>query len=99
MVATPLEMTGSILSVKMSSSEKMCELAEFSNMTFKTSYSNQTCSEYSTLEEIMWHILSFEIVHKTKVLFLVWRLGGGFPAFQLGLLEFVFSFIVLYFSS
>ena len=41
----------------------------------------------------MWHIPSFEIVHKTKGLFLVWPLGGPFLAFKLRLLEFVLSLL------
>ena len=45
----------------------------------------------------MWHIVYFEIVQKTKGLFLVWPFGGLFLAFQLGLLEFGFSFLVLHF--
>ena len=45
----------------------------------------------------MWNILSFEIVQKTKSLFLVCHLGGFFLALQLGLLEFVLSLRVLYF--
>ena len=35
-------------------------------MTIFTSESNPTCSEDSTLEESMWHIMYFVIVHKTK---------------------------------
>ena len=51
----------------------------------------------STLQESMWHILSFEIVRKTKGVFLVWPLGVLFLAFQLGLFEFVLSLMVLLF--
>ena len=51
----------------------------------------------STLQESMWHILSFEIVRKTKGVFLVWPLGVLFLAFQLSLFEFVLSLMVLLF--
>ena len=57
-------------------------------MDVEPSESNQTCSEDSTHEEIMCHILSFDIVHNTKGLVLMWPLGGLFLAFQLGLIEF-----------
>ena len=52
--ATPLEMMGYILSVNISSSEHVLEFSELSTMTDDPSYSNTTCSEYSTLEESMW---------------------------------------------
>ena len=68
-------------------------------MTYETSDPNPTCSEDSTLEESMWYILSFEIVKKTKGLFLVWPLGGLFITFQPSLLEFRFSLLVLNFCS
>ena len=45
----------------------------------------------------MWHILSFTILQTTKGLFLVWHLGGFFIVFQLGLIEFGFSLLVLNF--
>ena len=45
----------------------------------------------------MWHILSFEIVQKKKGLFLVWPLGELFFAFQLSLICFELSFLVLQF--
>ena len=45
----------------------------------------------------MWHILYFEIIQKTKGLFLVWLLGGFFLAFRLDLLEFGFYLLVLNF--
>ena len=45
----------------------------------------------------MWHILSFEIVQKTKDLFLVWPLVGLFIAFQLILLEFGLYLLVKHF--
>ena len=45
----------------------------------------------------MWDILYFEIVHKTKGVFLVWPLGGLYLAFQLSILEFGFSLLVLIF--
>ena len=66
-------------------------------MTVEPSESNKTCSDDSTLEESIFHILSFEIVQKKKGLFLVWTLGGFFLAFQLSLLEFGFSVLVLNF--
>ena len=62
-------MMGSILSVNMSYSEKMCACTELSNMTFDPSYSNPTFSEDSTLEYIIWNILFFEILQKKKGLF------------------------------
>ena len=52
---------GSILSVNMSSSENMCALAELSNMNVYPSESNPICSEGSTLEDNIWHSLTFEI--------------------------------------
>ena len=64
-------MMGSILSVKMSSYEKILSLVELSTITDDLSESNPFFSEDSTLDDIMWHILSFEIVQKTKGLFLV----------------------------
>ena len=66
-------------------------------MTDEPSESNITFSEDYNLEESMWNILSFEIVQKIKGLFLVWTLGGLFIAFQISLLEFGFSFLVLHF--
>ena len=75
-----------ILSLKISSSDQMRALVELSNMTDDPSDSNPKFSEDSTLEESIWHILYFEIVQKTKGLFLVWPLGGLFLAFQMGLL-------------
>ena len=62
MVSTPLEMMGSILSVNMSSSENMCALADLSTMNVYPSESNPICSDGSTLEDNIWHALSFEIV-------------------------------------
>ena len=59
--------------------------------------SNTTCSEYSTLEESIWHKISFEIVQKIKGPFSVWPLGGIFLDFQLGLIEFRFSLLVMHF--
>ena len=88
---------GYILSVNMSSSEKMCSLTELSTMNFDTSESNKNCSENSTIEEIMWYILSFEIMQNTKGLFLVWPLGEFFIAFKLGFLEFGLYLLVLHF--
>ena len=67
------------------------------NYDCEPSESNPTCSEDSTIEDIIWHILSFEIFQKTKGLFLVWHLGVLFISFQLGLLEFGFSLLVLHF--
>ena len=55
-------------------------------MTDEPSHSNTTCSEYFTPEESMWNILSFDIVHNTNGIFLVWPLGGFVFAFQLGLI-------------
>ena len=66
-------------------------------MTDDPSESSPTFYEDSTLEESMWHILSFDIAHKTKGLFLVWPLGGLFLTLQLSLHEFVFSLLVLHF--
>ena len=96
-VATPLEIMGSILSVNMSSSEKIFALEELSTMIVDPSESNPTFSEYYTLEESMWHIISFEILYNTKGLFLLWTLGGLFIAFQMGLLYFVLSLQVMHF--
>ena len=90
-------MMGSIFSVKMSYSEKMCALEELTTITDDPSESNKNCSEDYTLEEIIWNTLSFEIVLKKKGLFLVCPLGGLFLAFQLGLLEFGFSLLILHF--
>ena len=45
----------------------------------------------------MCNILSFEIVYKIKEIFLVLPLGGFFLDFQLRILEFVFSLLVLHF--
>ena len=96
-VANPVEIMNYILSVNMSSSEKICALAELPTMTVETSESNKTCYEYFTLEDSMWHILSFEILQNTKGLFLVLPLGVFFLVFQLGLLEFGFYLLVLNF--
>ena len=52
-VATPLETTGSILLVNISSPEKMCALAELSIMTIDPAESNPTCSEDYSLEDSM----------------------------------------------
>ena len=41
--------------------------------------------------------MSFDIVQKTKGLFLVWPFGGFFLAFQLGFLEYGLSLLVLHF--
>ena len=49
-VDNTLEMMGSTLSVNMSSYEKMCTLAELSNITVDPSESDTTCYEDSTLE-------------------------------------------------
>ena len=87
----------SILSVIMSSSDHMWAFTELSNITYDPPESNPTCSKDSTLEEIMWNIISFEILQKTKGLYLVWHLGGFFIALQLSLLEFGFSLLVLSF--
>ena len=92
-----IKMVGSILSVNMSFSEKMWAFAELSTITYDPSESNPTCSEFSSLEESMWHILSFEIVQKIKGLFLVWPLKSLFLALQLILLEFGFSLLFLNF--
>ena len=88
---------GYILSVDMSSSEKMCTLAELSTITIDPSESNPTCSDSYTLEESMWHILYFEILQKKKGLFLVWHWGGFFIGFQLGSLEFGLSLLIMHF--
>ena len=71
-VATPLEIMGSIFSVNMSSYEKMCALEELSTMNDDPSESNTTCSIYPTFEEIMCYILFFKMVERTKVKFLLW---------------------------
>ena len=63
-------------------------MSELSTMTDDPSESNTTCSEDTTLEESMWHILSFQIMQKKKGLFLVWPLRGIFLELQLGLIEF-----------
>ena len=68
-------------------------------MNVDPSESNPTCYEDSTLEESMWHTLSFDIVHIKKGMFLVWPLGGFFIASQLGLLYFGFYLLVLIFFS
>ena len=61
------------------------------------SESNPTCSEDSTLEDNMWNILSFVILHLKKGPFLVWPLGGFFFAFQLDLIGLRLSFLVMLF--
>ena len=65
-------------------------------MTDDPSQSNPTCSQDSTLEESMWHILSFEKIQK-KGSILVWPLGGFLLAFQPGLLEVGLYLLVLNF--
>ena len=62
-------MMGYILSVNVSSSEHMWAFSELSTMTDDTSEWNPTCSEDSTLEEGMWHILSFGIVQEKGYIF------------------------------
>ena len=76
--------------------ENMC-MVKLSTMTVDPWESNETCYDYSTLEESMWHFISFEILHNTKGLFLVWPLGGLFLEFQLGLVEFLLYLLVLIF--
>ena len=66
-------------------------------MTVDPSDTNPTGSEDSTLEDIMWQIQYFEILQKTKGLFLVWTLGLFFLALQMSFLEFGFSILVLQF--
>ena len=66
-------------------------------MTYDPYELNTTFSEYSTHEESTWHVLTFEMLHKIKGLFLVWPLGGFFIAFQLGLIEFGFSLLGIHF--
>ena len=51
---------------------------------------------YSWIEYMEYPVKIFQ---KTKVLFLVWPLGGFFLAFRLGLLESGFSLLVLHFFS
>ena len=68
-VSTTLEIMGSILPVIMYQSGHFWALAELSTMTYYPSESNTTRSEYSNLEESIWHILSSEIVQKKKGLF------------------------------
>ena len=68
----------------MSSSDEIWEMLDLSMMTYDPSESKSTCFEDSTFEESMCHILSFEILQKTKGMFLVRPLGGLFIAFQLG---------------
>ena len=92
---TPLEMMCSNLSVNMSSSDQMCTFSELLTMNIDPSESNPTCYEDYILEYSMCHILSFEIVQRTKGLVFVWPLGGFFLAFQLGSLEFGFSLLVM----
>ena len=58
-----------ILSVNMYSYEHMWAFPELSTMTDDRSESNPTCSDYSTLEYIMWDIPSFGIVQKNRVYF------------------------------
>ena len=72
-----------ILSENMSSPEHMRILSELSNMTDDPSDSNPYCFRDLTIQESMFHILSFEILKKTKGLFVVWPLGGIFLAFRL----------------
>ena len=74
--ATPLVMMGYISSVIISSSDNMCLFEELSTMTVDPSKPNPILSEDSTLEESMWHILSFEILQYKKVLLLVWNFAG-----------------------
>ena len=90
-------MMGSILSVNVSSSKKVWAFAECSIMTDDPLDSNPPCSKDSTLEESMWHIPSFWNSAEKNCLFLLWPLGGFFLAFQLRLLEFGFSLLVLHF--
>ena len=85
-----------ILLVNMYSSDNIWSLAELSTINYDPYESNPTCYEDSALEENMWHTISFKIVQKTEGLFLVWHLERFFLAFQLGLLEFVFSLLVIY---
>ena len=65
-VATTLVMMGSILSVNMYFYEHIRAFAELSTVTVYPSESNPILSEDSTLEESMWHVPSFEIVHLEK---------------------------------
>ena len=88
-------MIGFILSINMSSSEHMLAFAELSTKTDDLSESNPTCSDYSTLEDSIWHILYFEIMYKTKDLFLGWPFGGVFLALQLVLLEFGLYLLIM----
>ena len=55
--------------MNVSYSEKMCTLEELSTMTVDSSESNPKISEDSNLGDSMWHILSFEIVRKSKFMF------------------------------
>ena len=68
-------------------------------MTVEPSESNPICYEYSTLDNIIWHILSFEKNQYTKVMVLVWLLGGLFIAFQLGFSDFGLSLLVIHLFS
>ena len=82
LVAIPLERMGSILLVNMSSSENIWAFLELSIISYDPSESNLTCSDDSTLEESMWHVIFFEIVQKTKGLFFgvdFWRLLSCLP--------------------
>ena len=74
----------------------MC-IVELSTITVDLLEYDKTCYDYYTLEETMWNILSFEIIQKTKGLFLVWTLGGFLLAFQMSLLEFELFLLDLYF--
>ena len=66
-------------------------------MTVDPSELNQTCSDDSTLEVSMLHILSFENVHKNKGVLLMRNLGGFFIAFHLGLIELKLPLLVMIF--
>ena len=60
-----------ILSIKISSSDHICSISELSTITVDTSESNPMFSENLTLEEILFHILYFDIVLYKKGVFLV----------------------------
>ena len=55
-------MMGYLLSVKMYYSDHKYEFAELLNITGDPSELNTICSKDYTLDEIIYHILSFEIV-------------------------------------
>ena len=74
-ISAPLEIMGSIFSVNMSSFENMCAFSKLSTITVESSKSNPMFFEDSTIEDGVWHILSFEIVQYTKDMFFGFAFG------------------------